>query len=120
MITLNGIDFAYGTQPIYQGLDFQAERGQRTVLVGPNGAGKSTLLKLLAGVLEPQAGTRELGHNVKFGYFAQHRVEMLNGRQTVLEAVLDSPAPVRRADRAHRPRLVPLSAATTSSSRSPC
>jgi ATP-binding cassette subfamily F protein 3 len=64
------------------------------VLVGPNGAGKSTLLKLLAGVLEPQAGTCELGHNVKVGYFAQHRVEMLNGRQTVLEAVQDSPNPV--------------------------
>ena len=37
-------------------MDFQAERGQRIVLVGPNGAGKSTLLKILAGVLQPQAG----------------------------------------------------------------
>ncbi len=94
VITLAEVDFAYATQPIYKGLNFQAERGQRTVLVGPNGAGKSTLLKLLAGVLEPQAGARELGHNVKTGYFAQHRVEMLNGRHTVLEAVLDAPNPV--------------------------
>ena len=38
------------------GLNFEAERGQRTVLVGPNGAGKSTLLKLLAGVLPVQRG----------------------------------------------------------------
>ena len=60
------------------GLNFEAERGQRTVLVGPNGAGKSTLLKLLGGVLPVQSGTRELGHNVKVGYFSQHRVEMLN------------------------------------------
>ncbi|RYD83216.1 MAG: ABC transporter ATP-binding protein, partial [Verrucomicrobiaceae bacterium] len=56
--------------------------------------GKSTMLKLLAGVLEPQAGARELGHNVRVGYFAQHRVEMLNGRHKVLEAVMDSPNPV--------------------------
>ena len=28
---------------VYKGLNFEAERGQRTVLVGPNGAGKSTL-----------------------------------------------------------------------------
>lgn len=91
VISLKNVDFAYGDLSIYRGLNFEAERGQRTVLVGPNGAGKSTLLKLLAGVLEPQKGTLELGHNVRVGYFAQHRVEMLNGRQTVLEAVMDSP-----------------------------
>lgn len=86
--------FAYGDLTIYRDLEFQAERGQRTVLVGPNGAGKSTLLKLLAGVIELQGGTCELGHNVKPGYFAQHRVEMLNGRHTVLQAVTDLPQPV--------------------------
>lgn len=94
VISLKDVDFAYGDLSIYKGMNFEAERGQRTVLVGPNGAGKSTMLKLLAGVLEPQAGTRELGHNVRVGYFAQHRVEMLNGRHKVLEAVMDSPNPV--------------------------
>ncbi len=66
------------TNLIYENLNFECERGQRTVLVGPNGAGKSTLLKLLADVLQPQAGERKLGHNVKHGYFAQHRAAMLN------------------------------------------
>jgi ATP-binding cassette subfamily F protein 3 len=94
VVRLQNVDFAYGEQPVYQGMNFEAERGQRTVLVGPNGAGKSTLLKLLAGLNTPQAGTRELGHNVKVGYFAQHRVEMLNGKQTVLETVLDMEQPV--------------------------
>jgi ATP-binding cassette, subfamily F, member 3 len=94
VITLKDVDFSYGDLTVYRGMQFEADRGQRTVLVGPNGAGKSTLLKLLAGVLEPQRGTCELGHNVKVGYFAQHRVEMLNGRQTVLEAVQDTPQPV--------------------------
>jgi ATP-binding cassette subfamily F protein 3 len=79
---------------VYDLLNFEAERGQRTVLVGPNGAGKSTLLKLVAGVLSVQRGERELGHNVRVGYFSQHRVETLNLRQTVLETVLDSPEPV--------------------------
>ena len=93
-ITLKDVRHAYDRLVVYDLLNFEAERGQRTVLVGPNGAGKSTLLKLLAGVLPVQEGERELGHNVRVGYFSQHRVEMLNVRQTVLESVLDAPDPV--------------------------
>jgi len=93
VISLKDVDHAYGELVVYKGMNFEAERGQRTVLVGPNGAGKSTLLKLLAGVLPVQNGAREVGYNVKVGYFGQYRVETLNDRQKVLEAALDSPNP---------------------------
>jgi ATP-binding cassette, subfamily F, member 3 len=79
------------TKLIYDNLHFEAERGQRTVLVGPNGAGKSTLLKLLAEVLKPQSGVVKHGHNTKSGYFAQHRAAMLNPKHTVLQEALDTP-----------------------------
>ena len=92
-VTLKNVDHAYGDLTVYRGLDFQAERGQRTVLVGPNGAGKSTLIKLLSGNLPLQSGQRELGHNVKVGYFSQYRVEMLDARHTVLESVQDMENP---------------------------
>ncbi len=92
VIRLKDVDFAYGAQPVYNGLGLEIERGQRTVLVGPNGAGKSTLLKLLAGALTAQSGTRELGHNVKLGYFAQYRGDVLNMRHTVLESAMDLPS----------------------------
>ncbi|MBU1693503.1 MAG: ATP-binding cassette domain-containing protein, partial [Verrucomicrobia bacterium] len=91
VITLRDIDHAYGDTVVYRGMHFEAERGQRLVLVGPNGAGKSTLLKLLAGVLPVQSGTRELGLHVKAGYYAQHRVEMLQPGRTVLAEALDTP-----------------------------
>ena len=91
VIKLENIHHAYGETVVYRGMDFQAERGQRIVLVGPNGAGKSTLLKLLAGVLLPQAGARTLGHNVKAGYYSQYRVDMLKPERTVLEEALDTP-----------------------------
>jgi len=91
VIKLEGIHHAYGANVVYQGMNFEAERGQRIVLVGPNGAGKSTLLKILADVLQPQAGTRTLGHNTKSGYYSQYRVDMLNPQRTVLEEALDTP-----------------------------
>jgi ATP-binding cassette subfamily F protein 3 len=94
VIGLKDVDHAYGDLVVYRGLNFQAERGQRTVLVGPNGAGKSTLLKLLAGVLPVQHGAREPGHNARVGYFSQNRIDVLNPKLTVLQSVLDSPKPV--------------------------
>jgi ATP-binding cassette subfamily F protein 3 len=91
VITLKGIHHAYGETVVYRGIDFVAERGRRVVLVGPNGAGKSTLLKILGGVLQPQGGSRELGHNVKAGYYAQYRVDMLDPSRTVLDEAFDTP-----------------------------
>jgi ATP-binding cassette subfamily F protein 3 len=91
VITLKNVHFAYGQNVVYSGIDFEAERGQKTVLVGPNGAGKSTLLKLLAGVLPISQGERILGHNVKEGYYSQYRVEMLQPQRTVLDEALDTP-----------------------------
>ena len=91
VIKLENIHHAYGDVVVYRGLDFQAERGQRIVLVGPNGAGKSTLLKIMAGLLTPQDGQRTLGHNVKSGYYSQYRAEMLNPERTVLEEAFETP-----------------------------
>ena len=92
IITLKGLDFSYGDLSVYSGLDFEVERGERMVLVGPNGAGKSTLLKLLAGVLEPQGGVRDVGHNVELGYFSQYRGDTLNMEHTVLKSAMEVPS----------------------------
>src|ERR1700745_3359258 len=94
VITLKDVDHAYGDLVVYRGMQYHAERGQRTVLVGPNGAGKSTLLKLLAGVLPVQHGVRELGHNVRTGYFSQNRIDVLDPSHTVLDSARDMVNPV--------------------------
>jgi len=89
VISLKNVQQAYGDHVVYRDLNFEAERGQKTVLVGPNGAGKSTLLKILADVIPIQGGTRDLGSNVVPGYFAQNRADNLKLDLTVFENVME-------------------------------
>ena len=49
---------------------------------------------MLAGVLPVQHGVRELGHNVRTGYFSQNRIDVLNASHTVLDSARDMPNPV--------------------------
>ena len=88
VMVLDRVRQLYGQHVVYENLNLTVERGQRTVLVGPNGAGKSTLIKILAGHVDIDTGERLPGHNVSIGYFAQHRIETLNVRRTVLEEAL--------------------------------
>ena len=47
----------YGGFVAVEGSSFSIERGEVFGVVGPNGAGKTTTLKMLAGLIEPTAGT---------------------------------------------------------------
>ena len=84
-ISLRNVGKSYGDNVVYSDLNLELTRGDRVALVGPNGAGKTTLLKILAGVLAFEKGERNLGFNVTTGYYAQHLLELLNPRNTLLE-----------------------------------
>ena len=88
-MNLEHVRQAYGDHVVYQDLNFEAERGQKIVLVGPNGSGKSTLLKILASVVPIQGGVMNLGSNVVPGYFAQNRADNLKLNLTVFENVME-------------------------------
>ena len=87
---LEKLGFAYGSKVVYSNLDLEIERGDRVVLLGPNGAGKTTLMKLLANVVEPTRGEITLGTNVFSTYFAQHRVEALDLKSTVINSLREN------------------------------
>jgi ATP-binding cassette subfamily F protein 3 len=85
VMRLEGVHKRYGENVVYRGIDVEIRRGDRVALVGPNGAGKSTLLRILAGVLPFEEGERRPGHNVRVAFFAQHALESLDARRSVLE-----------------------------------
>jgi ATPase subunit of ABC transporter with duplicated ATPase domains len=86
VVKLQGVDKAYGDKRIYQGLDFDVQRGERWCVMGQNGSGKTTLLKMVAGHLSADAGTVKLG-SVKMGYFAQQSLDLLDNSLTIYEQV---------------------------------
>ena len=76
---------AYGSRVIYDGFDMTIRRGERWCVMGKNGAGKTTLLRMVAGVLQPDAGSVTLGASLKMGYFAQQAFDLLEPDLTIEE-----------------------------------
>jgi ATPase subunit of ABC transporter with duplicated ATPase domains len=76
---------AGGRRVVYDGLDMTIRRGERWCVMGKNGAGKTTLLRIVAGVLQPDAGSVTLGASLKMGYFAQQALDLLSPDLTVAE-----------------------------------
>ncbi|NOU93786.1 ATP-binding cassette domain-containing protein [Paenibacillus sp. LMG 31456] len=80
------IDFSYIVMP-----------DDRIGIIGPNGSGKSTFLNMLAGRLQPDAGTIDTGTTVKLAYYTQENVEM-NEKQRVIEYIKEVAEVIRTAN----------------------
>lgn len=61
MIVAEHVSKYYGSFAAVRDLDFQIAQGECVGFLGLNGAGKSTTLRMLAGVLEPTAGSIRIG-----------------------------------------------------------
>ncbi|MEX0719840.1 MAG: ABC-F family ATP-binding cassette domain-containing protein [Balneolaceae bacterium] len=88
VMRLENLHKSYGDQSVFDGIDYELERGDKIAVVGPNGAGKSTLIRILAGNEPFQKGERKEGHNVTVNYFAQHQAEELDPQKNPLESMM--------------------------------
>jgi ABC-2 type transport system ATP-binding protein len=61
LIQLTGLTKRYGDFTAVAGIDLSVRRGELFGLLGPNGAGKTTTLRMIAGILQPTAGTIAIG-----------------------------------------------------------
>lgn len=67
---------AYGSKVLLKDFTYIFLKNDRVGIIGKNGSGKSTLMKMIAGWVEPDGGTIEIGQTVKMGYFSQENEAM--------------------------------------------
>mgnify|MGYP001003226846 CR=1 FL=1 len=67
---------SYGDKILIRDFTYIFLKNDRIGIIGPNGAGKSTLMKMIAGWVQPDAGTIEIGQTVRMGYFSQENEDM--------------------------------------------
>ncbi len=71
LLQLSDISLTFGGNPVFSELGLSVQQGDRMALVGRNGSGKSTLMKVMAGLVEADAGERIVPPGVHVGYMEQ-------------------------------------------------
>ena len=87
-VELHHISKRYGEKVLINDFDYIVLKNQRLGIIGPNGCGKSTLIKIIAGLIEPDSGSVEIGETIQLGYFAQEVPDM-NTEQRVIDYIKD-------------------------------
>ncbi|MGK0716679.1 ABC-F family ATP-binding cassette domain-containing protein [Leucobacter sp. W1153] len=78
-LVAHGLAGGYAHRTLFDGLNLTVAPGDVIGVVGVNGAGKSTLLRILAGEVEPQAGTVSLAPSDAFVGFLPQEHERVAG-----------------------------------------
>ncbi len=71
LLALKGATVSFGQRSLFSGIDIGIGWGERACLVGRNGTGKSTLLKMMAGLVELDAGERFVQPGIRVAYLPQ-------------------------------------------------
>ena len=87
-IELDHVSKRFGEKVIVDDFSYIVLKNQNLGIIGPNGCGKSTFIKMMAGLVEPDSGTIEIGDTIKIGYFAQEEHHM-DDEQRVIDYVKD-------------------------------
>ncbi|HWT54552.1 MAG TPA: ABC-F family ATPase [Rhodocyclaceae bacterium] len=92
-VEVENVSFAYpDSEPLYKGISFTLNAGDKVAIIGENGVGKTTLLRLLAGTelggLAPSYGNVKWAEKAKLGYFAQDHSDDFAGGESLTEWIV--------------------------------
>src|SRR3954468_10660630 len=88
LLHARGISLRYGPRILLDDASFAIGHHDRVGLIGPNGSGKTTLMKIVAGRIEPDAGSVQLVRRARAGYLPQELSELPPG--SLIDGVLGS------------------------------
>jgi len=91
-LSAENISKSYGIQPLFQGLSFHIQQGNKIALIARNGSGKSTLLKILSGKETADSGKLWVHKDVQVILFEQEPI--FNESASVLENIFAYPHPI--------------------------
>ncbi len=87
VLKVEDLSKSYDGKQVFSSVELLLNRGDKVAVVGVNGAGKSTFLKILANQIDLDAGSVQLGANVKLSYFGQHQAQELSPQLSVLDTM---------------------------------
>lgn len=96
-VELKDLAKAYGEKVLIKDFTYIFLKNDRIGIIGPNGSGKSTLMKLIAGWIQPDAGTVTVGQTVKMGYFSQESEDM-DGSLKVIDYIRNTAEYIKTKD----------------------
>jgi ATP-binding cassette subfamily F protein 3 len=88
LVVFHSVSLGFGKKQLVENLDLRIDHADRIGLVGPNGSGKSSIMKMLAHVLEPDAGSISRQNRLRIGYLPQELPTQ--GGISVLQTVVSS------------------------------
>ena len=86
MLSTTNLSIQFEAKPLFEHVSVKFVDGNRYGLIGANGCGKSTFMKILAGELEPSAGSVAIDAHERVGRLRQDQFAYENER--VLDVVL--------------------------------
>lgn len=72
LLSINNLSKIGREKPLFTGVTFGIQEGEKAALIGRNGTGKSTLLNTIAGILTPDEGTVVLNKEAGISFLPQN------------------------------------------------
>jgi len=97
IIEISSLSKAYDEDILLKDFNYNVLKDDRIGIIGPNGIGKSTFLKMIAGQVEPDRGTIDVGETVRIGFLSQEYT-IMNEEMRVIDFIKEAAEIIETVD----------------------
>ncbi len=88
VLDVHNLSMHFGSNVLFESINFDIKRGEHVAIIGDNGTGKTTILKIINNLLAASSGEIVLGTNVDIGYYDQEH-QVLHEDKTLFDELQD-------------------------------